>query len=731
MVRQRLLEAIAAIEGQRKQANLHAEDCRRQLRDAELRRLDVVDRQPSYRGPDVAELQRAWDNTIGQLRQWDEREQLLRDADELRRQLQVLEQAPTSSNSYHSAVKRHIAGLMGGRQRLAARSLGHTSPQRRYDLVDGIVYEQERRIDAEVPAALVRTAMRLAIAELLAERSAPICLVLDGALDSLTRDDQMVATAHLAAVSVGGQQIVVLTADEGVAEIVRQHHGWVAYMNTTSAAPVLDINRHLTAVANDYESSKWYQPIVASAPVRSSDSQRIYYLTERSRIEESPSIGHGLAARLRAAGIDRVGDLLDVDPQWLAEQLRQDGVTAATVASWQAESRLLCSVRKLRPFDARLLVSIGIRTPRQLADMHPSQLLDRVERFVSTDRGRRLLQSGSSYELSRITNWIASAKGGAGRYQRSSFNDDEPSQDYRSDDFSRSSNGYRQASYDTQSELPTDDGYDAPYDDAYAERQREPRALAPTEDDFDLEREARPSRRSTRRSSRSSRERSDRSQAGQRNGRDYPSIQRTSDRTANRSSERDRPEQSRSAHAPQSEARRRETRRSRSESVRADGIKLAAAQFEHQTDERLRFYLELASPVVDAPSIGPRMATRLEKFGILTVDQLLAANADSLADKLNMRRIDGATIRSWQEQARLVCRIPNLRGHDAQLLVACQLTSPEELAAMQAAAVLSQVLVVAESSEGQRILRGSKHPDLEEVNDWIRWAAQCRSLNAA
>ena len=113
------------------------------------------------------------------------------------------------------------------------------------------------------------------------------------------------------------------------------------------------------------------------------------------------------------------------------------------------------------------------------------------------------------------------------------------------------------------------------------------------------------------------------------------------------------------------------------------------------------------------------------------VDQLLAANATSLTDKLNLRRIDAATIRAWQEQARLVCRIPNLRGHDAQLLVACNLTSPEELAAMQAAAVLKQVLAVAQSSEGQRILRGSKQPDLAEVNDWIDWASQCRSLNAA
>ena len=125
------------------------------------------------------------------------------------------------------------------------------------------------------------------------------------------------------------------------------------------------------------------------------------------------------------------------------------------------------------------------------------------------------------------------------------------------------------------------------------------------------------------------------------------------------------------------------------------------------------------------------MAARLEEQGIFTVDQLLAANPESLADKLNHRRVEAETIRAWQEQARLVCRIPNLRGHDAQLLVACELTSPEELSTMNAETVLEQVLEVARSKEGQRILRGSKEPDLEEVTDWIAWAASCRSLNAA
>ena len=110
---------------------------------------------------------------------------------------------------------------------------------------------------------------------------------------------------------------------------------------------------------------------------------------------------------------------------------------------------------------------------------------------------------------------------------------------------------------------------------------------------------------------------------------------------------------------------------------------------------------------------------------------LLAANAESLANKLNHPRATAETIREWQEQARLVCRIPNLRGHDAQLLVACDFTSPEELAEMTPEAVLAPILKVARSKLGQRILRGGQEPDLAEVTDWITWAASCRTLSAA
>lgn len=144
-----------------------------------------------------------------------------------------------------------------------------------------------------------------------------------------------------------------------------------------------------------------------------------------------------------------------------------------------------------------------------------------------------------------------------------------------------------------------------------------------------------------------------------------------------------------------------------------------------------RFYLDLSNTIEQAPSIGPRMAERLEAVGIRTVADLLNADPAATAARLKRRGVDADAIRTWQQQAALVCRVPWLRGHDAQILVACGVTDPETLAKQDAATFWKTVQPLAESAEGKRILRTSKAPNVEEVTNWIQWAAQARSLRAA
>ncbi|MEL7335916.1 MAG: DUF4332 domain-containing protein, partial [Planctomycetota bacterium] len=145
----------------------------------------------------------------------------------------------------------------------------------------------------------------------------------------------------------------------------------------------------------------------------------------------------------------------------------------------------------------------------------------------------------------------------------------------------------------------------------------------------------------------------------------------------------------------------------------------------------LRFYLHTESDIVDAPSIGPRTAERLRAIGIHTVADLLGADPEEVADQLNHRRFGADRIRAWQQQSILMCRIPELRGHDAQLLVAAGMLEAERLSECSPEWLLTQIDPVAESSEGKRILRGSSRPDLEEVTQWIRYAGQSRALAVA
>ncbi len=145
----------------------------------------------------------------------------------------------------------------------------------------------------------------------------------------------------------------------------------------------------------------------------------------------------------------------------------------------------------------------------------------------------------------------------------------------------------------------------------------------------------------------------------------------------------------------------------------------------------LRFFLSRSSDVEAAPSIGPRTAESLHVLGIRTVDHLLNAPADQLAGQLNQRRISSSVIEQWQAQARLMCQVPELRGHDTQLLVACGITQPDDLCRRNPAELLAIVGPFAESKEGERILRNARKPDLEEVTNWISWAQHARAFRAA
>ncbi|MEM9366242.1 MAG: DUF4332 domain-containing protein [Planctomycetota bacterium] len=455
----------------------------------------------------------------------------------------------------------------------------------------------------------------------------------------------------------------------------------------------------------------------SASPVALRDEEETpFFLTVDSPIDDAPSIDAVAASRLRRVGVSHITHLMRQDSNRLSDTLGLAGVDAKTIRRWQSECRLLCRVPKLRGFDARVLVGCDITDPAQLAAIHPANLLDRVKTFLATERGQRILLSGTSYELSRITSWIASAN-----------------QSVRTR--GRVVNGRR-----VGGRTVTDDGLLGVIsdDDAFDDIRYE----VETGENDDRTRRNRRGRRGSRsnqpngtasRSSYGIRDAASNSSRTRR-GRSSSNTERrsrTGNRDAGQLSRSSRSESSRSTSFGSSSSSRGGGRGKRAWNNGYDSGGSSTSVKADVSTETLRFYLQRSDDVVDAPSIGPRMASRLNDVGVYTVDDLLQSDAASVAETMAHRRVDEDTVVAWQQQATLVCRIPMLRGHDAQFLVAAGMTTAEEVMSANATALFKDVDAIANSNEGKRIARGGSLPDLDEVNQWIHYANQSRELVAA
>ena len=140
-----------------------------------------------------------------------------------------------------------------------------------------------------------------------------------------------------------------------------------------------------------------------------------------------------------------------------------------------------------------------------------------------------------------------------------------------------------------------------------------------------------------------------------------------------------------------------------------------------------RYYLTLDSDVVDGPSIGPKTVERLAPHGIRTIRDLMRAEPVALAVLVDTRHITPEAIADWQDQARLVCTVPGLRGTHAQLLVGAGYRSGDAIAAVEADKLCADVLAFAASKDGQRVLRNGDPPDIEKIKGWLEAAQSVKA----
>ena len=206
------------------------------------------------------------------------------------------------------------------------------------------------------------------------------------------------------------------------------------------------------------------------------------------------------------------------------------------------------------------------------------------------------------------------------------------------------------------------------------------RSLTDSDSDSDSDSDRTGRRSSSSSSSSSSRSsRSSSSNRGSRSGSrsDRSSRSNRSTRSNYRDRDRDR-DYDRSRYSDSDRDREYERRRGRSE--REERTE-RTQRSERKRTKKLKWYLHRNDPLVDAPSIGPKTAKRFKKIGIKTVDDFLKADPGEMADRLDVKHMKEETLIEWQKQAKLICRIPQIRGHDSQILVGVDKTKPKEIAA--------------------------------------------------
>lgn len=395
-------------------------------------------------------------------------------------------------------------------------------------------------------------------------------------------------------------------------------------------------------------------------------------LDDESLLERTDVLDLGQLRALAKVEIETVGQLLAIEPDEMPIQLRESGISPDQFDRWQAQIWLLAVVPGMRVDDARVLVACGVTEPEHLATSRAQQLWERVQRFRSSPDGQRYINIIDSISINRINGW------------------------YRALDSTRShwdrKEGFSRRSRRRRSQSARSESY----------RVRDNDSLRDSRDRTSSGRRERSSRQYTDRTPRKSRSR-------ERDSRRDPIVARTPRMKT--------PNEKRAVPALAPVAVKT---KSESTSVKEKSI-----------GKQFRFFLDLEDHLEAAPSIGPKTAERFEKIDVHTVADFLKQTAESMSAKLNYKRISANVVRQWQQQARLVCRIPNLRGHDAQLLVACGFTEAESVATIQPKQLLEVIGPFSETKEGLKIIRNGKKPDLKEITDWISWAGHTRSLLAA
>jgi hypothetical protein len=152
------------------------------------------------------------------------------------------------------------------------------------------------------------------------------------------------------------------------------------------------------------------KPVAGTAQARSKRRPLAFTLGRQSPVNEAPSVGPHGAELMAKVGIRTIADLLNANPQSVADEIAEPSLTAEVITRWQVEARLACRIPGLRRREARLLAACGYAEAEQVAGADVAELAKKVQTLCATSRGKRLLGANAKTPArGQVAQWVRQA----------------------------------------------------------------------------------------------------------------------------------------------------------------------------------------------------------------------------------------------------------------------------------------------------------------------------------